>query len=306
MLSPLLFIIFINDLVKDLPEEVIASLFADDAALYVQHTDLSIAEEKLQEAITVVEKWSLENRLDLNIKKSCTFFFSTHPHEASWRPNINLLGSRMPFGEGEEGKNPQFLGVRLDRTLCFQDHVMEVCQRVTKRCRMLTCLASRAWGWRKRSLRSVFITCQRSILDYAAPAWQPSLSPSQFEHLERTQNRSLRAITGQYANTSVELLRLEAGVPSYRTHSNRLIASAFEKGKRLPTAHPRFEALHPLITVEHRTSRDSFRRRGEDLTSELSISGAHANQSTYRCQSPGTSRKGTGRCTRTRTSRMTS
>ena len=274
VLSPLLFIIFINDLVKDLPEEVTASLFADDAALYAQHTDLSIAEEKLQEAITVVENWSLENKLDLNTKKSCTFFFSTDPHEASWRPNINLLGSRMPFGEGEEEKKPKFLGVRLDRTLCFQDHVMEVCERVTKRCRMLSCLASRAWGWRKRSLRRVFITCQRSILDYAAPAWQPSLSPSQFEHLERTQNRSLRAITGQYANTSVELLRLEAGVPSYRTHSNRLIASAYEKGKRLPTAHPRFEALHPRTTVEHRSSRDSFRRRGEDLTNELSISGA--------------------------------
>ena len=139
---------------------------------------------------------------------------------------------------------------------------------------MLSCLASRAWGWRKKSLRSVFITCQRSILDYAAPAWQSSLSPSQFEHLEKAQNRSLRAITGQYANTSVELLWLEAGVPSYRTHSNHLIASAYEKGKRLPTSHPRYEAIHPRDTVEHRVLRDSFRKRGEALTNHLSVSGA--------------------------------
>ena len=197
VLSPLLFIIFINDLVKDLPEAVTASLFADAAALYAQDADLTRAEEKLQNAITVVENWSLENRLDLNIKKSCTFFFSTHPKEARWRPNINLMGSRMPFGEGVKEKSPKFLGVRLDRTLCFQDHVSEVCDRVTQRCRMLSCLTSRAWGWRKKSLMSMFITCQRSILDYAAPAWQSSLLPTQFEHLEKAQNRSLRAITGQ-------------------------------------------------------------------------------------------------------------
>ena len=116
MLSPLLLIIFINDIVKDLPEEVTASLFADDATLYAQHTDLSTAEEKLQEAIAVVENWSLENKLDLNTKKSCTFFFSTHPHEASWRPNINLLGSRMPFGEGEEENKKSLVFVSTGRS----------------------------------------------------------------------------------------------------------------------------------------------------------------------------------------------
>ena len=146
VLSPLLFIIFINDIIRDLPDEVIASLFADDAAVYAMDTKLVDAEKKLQKAITVIEKWSLDNKLDLNIKKSCTFFFTNDPNEASWRPNISLMKNRMPFGEGEKEKSPKFLGVRLDRTLCFKDHVEEVCERVNKRCRMLSCLASRSWG----------------------------------------------------------------------------------------------------------------------------------------------------------------
>ena len=274
VLSPLLFIIFINDIIRGLPEDVIASLFADDAAVYAMDVKPVEAERKLQKAITVIEKWSLVNKLDLNIKKSCTFFFSTNTKEAHWRPNISLLGSRMPFGEGEKEKCPKFLGVRLDRTLCFKDHVEEVCERVNNRCRMLMCLASRSWGWRKMNLRRIFITTQRSILDYAAPAWQPSLSSSQFDHLEKAQNRCLRAITAQYANTNLELLRLEAGVPSYKTHSNRLIASAYEKGMRLPETHPRYQAIHPADSVVHRVKRDSFRQRGEGLVSKLSTYGA--------------------------------
>ena len=122
VLSPILFIIFINDIVKDLPDDVIASLFADDAAVYAQDSDLAKAEEKLQAAVTVVEQWSKANKLDLNTKKSCTFFFSNSSNEASWRPKITLLGKPMPFGEGEKERNPKFLGIRLCHVLCFKDH----------------------------------------------------------------------------------------------------------------------------------------------------------------------------------------
>ena len=271
VLSPILFIIFINDIVKDLPEDVTATLFADDAAVYTQDTDLAKAEEKLQAAVTAVEEWSKTNKLDLNTKKSCTFFFSNSPHEASWRPNITLLGKRMPFGEGEKELNPKFLGVRLSRVLCFSDHTEEVSDRVKLRTRMLSCLAGRTWGWSKKGLRRVYQTMMRNVLDYAGPAWQPSLSISQFDKLEVAQNRCLRATTGQYASASLDLLRLEAGLPSYRTHSNQLIATAYEKGMRLPDSHPRHQAIHQHLEVNHRTSRESFRKRGAELTSSLSI-----------------------------------
>jgi hypothetical protein len=133
VLSPLLFVIFINDILKGLPDDVSASLFADDAAVYASDTNLGTAQEKLQKGVTAIEKWSCANKLDLNVKKSCTYFFSTNTHEASWRPSIELLGSQMRFEEGEKELCPKFLGIRLDRTLCFKDQVEVVCQRVIKR-----------------------------------------------------------------------------------------------------------------------------------------------------------------------------
>ena len=120
VLAPLLFLLFINDIVKYIPDDVESPLFADDASLYTQHTDLVVAQEKLQVAVSAVERWSLENKLDLNLKKSCTYFFSTNTREAKWRPTIHLLGRKLKFGEGENEKDPKFLGVILDRTLSFQ------------------------------------------------------------------------------------------------------------------------------------------------------------------------------------------
>jgi len=273
VLSPLLFILFINDITKDIPADVESPLFADDASLYATHEKLEVAEERLQVAVSAVERWSTDNKLDLNIKKSCTFFFSTNTHEANWRPNIQLFNQRMPFGDGPKEKNPKFLGVTLDRTLSFQDHVADVCRRAESRCKMTFCLASRSWGWKKRNLRRIYITMQRSILDYAAAGWQPWLTPSQFKHLETTQNTCLKAITGQYSNTSSELVRLEAGIPSYRTHSNRLIALAYEKGMRLPDHHPRKTALNNSVTHRSRV-RSSFRERASALVEPLSFSSA--------------------------------
>jgi ribonuclease HI len=174
----------------------------------------------------------------------------------------------MRFGEGEKERNPKFLGITLDRTLCFKDHVTDVCNRVNNRCRVLLCLASRSWGWKKRNLRRIFITTQRSILDYAAAAWQPWLLPTQFKRLETAQNRCLRIVTGQYANTDLELLRLEADVPSYRTHSNRLTATAYEKGLRLPDGHPRHDAI-TQSNITHKLKRSSLRKEGEHLASTL-------------------------------------
>ena len=125
------------------------------------------------------------------------------------------------------------LGLKLDRQLTFQDHVKDVCARVEKHCRLLACLASRAWGWRKHSLRRVYTATQRSIMDYAGAAWQPWCTKSQINHLEVAQNNCLRIISGQYRNTNTDALRLATGITKYATHSEQLIATAYDKGMRL-------------------------------------------------------------------------
>ena len=87
-----------------------------------------------------------------------------------------------------------------------------VTDKVKRRNRMLASLTSKKWGWRKKSMGKVYTTMQRSVMNYAAAAWQPWLSKSQFQKLEKAQNSSLRIMSGQYASTPLEALRLETGI----------------------------------------------------------------------------------------------
>ena len=194
----------------------------------------------------------------MNLKKSCTFFFSTDSNQAKWRPNIKLFGEQMKYGDDPEEKCPKFLGVTLDRSLCFQDHVKSVTEKVENRRKMLYCLASRSWGWKKHNLRRIYIAMHRSIMDYAAPAWQPWLSETAFNKLEVAQNNCLKIITAVYRNSNIECRRIEADIPSYRTHSNQLVATSHGKGLRLPSDHPRREAIENSKTPHRTKTRSSF------------------------------------------------
>ena len=75
----------------------------------------------------------------------------------------------------------------------------------------------------------------RSKLHYAAPSWQPWISPTNVGVLDCVQNRVLRLITGQMAGSPTDALRLEAGVWSYQTHVNRVCLRSAEKALHIPT-----------------------------------------------------------------------
>ena len=263
VLSPLLFLFYINTMESVIPEDIDKALFADDASVWAQDTDLNRAAQRVQKAVEAILTWSNKKKMELNVLKSEVTFFSNDPKEASWRPNIMLTGTAVPYNS-----NPKFLGVHLDRTLSFQSHVLYTTAKVSKRCRILSSLATKEWGWKKKSLRPVFLATQRSVLDYASPAWQPYLSNTQMDRLEVAQNKALRLITGHHHSTPVEALRIEAGVSSCYTYRDRLAVIAYEKALRLPEGHPRRTLAEEA--VPHRTkSKGSWRKCARVIAASL-------------------------------------
>ena len=165
----------------------------------------------------------------LNAKKSEITFFSTDSHEASWTPTITVEGTSLPFNS-----SPKLLGIQYDRILSFSRHTKNVCRNVLSRCRVLRAVAAKSLGWRKDNLRRVYLALQQSLVNYAAPGWQPWLSKSMSDKLEVVQNKALRIITGQYQATPLEALRVELGIESYSTVSKRKCSVSYEKASRLP------------------------------------------------------------------------
>ena len=264
--SPVLFLIYINGLANIIPEDMGAALFADDASFWCAATDLNRANRRVQECMHKVVEWSEAKKMSINVEKSEITFFSNDPHEAKWRPSVNALEKEVPYNP-----NPKFLGVHLDRTLSFASHVKYVTDKVKSRNRMLASLSTKQWGWKKKPMKKVFTTMQRSVMDYAAAAWQPWLSKSQFQKLETAQNSALRIITGQYNSTPVEALRLETGIDSYATTSKRHTAKAYEKARRLEDNHPRSQALSSNVGPHRTKRRGSWRLEAESISRSLPL-----------------------------------
>ena len=89
MLSPLLFLFFINNLAERLYKvdpvraaRLVISLFADDVTIVARDHMKENHVADTQWAVDVVSEWSEEWKLDLNASKSAVTFFSRDTHES--------------------------------------------------------------------------------------------------------------------------------------------------------------------------------------------------------------------------------
>ena len=245
VLSPLLFLFYIDGIKEVISPEVKISLYADDIAIWSQHRDKLQALAHVQDAVSNIANWSSRHKLKLNPSKCEVSFFSTDTHEAKWIPAMDINGTPLTFNA-----TPTFLGITFDRTLCFRRHTDQIKSRTAYRTRILASLATKQWGWSRKSLKRIFQSIISSVFNYCAAGWQLWLAKSNLLILERAQNRALRVITGQLADTPIECLRCEAEIPSIETTRRRNCLIAWEKSARLPASNPRAQLTRN--TVYHR------------------------------------------------------
>ena len=114
VLGPVLFSLFINDLLASLPSSVRCSLFADDLAIWSIFPSVPTAVEATQGALFRLERRSEYWCLPLKLSKCEAFFFSVDLHQANLQPILFLLGSRLHFYP-----TPLFLGSPLTALFPF-------------------------------------------------------------------------------------------------------------------------------------------------------------------------------------------
>jgi len=268
VLSALLFLFFINNLAETLITQfgddawdILFSLFADDVSILCRDSDRESAAATAQIAVDIIARWSAEWKLELNASKSEVSFFSTWTKEFKWEPSITIDGAPIPFNP-----NPRLLGVTLDCGLSFQKHTEQISQQAIAKSRIISAVGHSEWGWDKKYLTQLFHAYVRSRMDFAGPGWQPWLSPTNRNLLERAQNKSLRAITGHIRSTPYEALRYGSGVTSYETHMKRNCLKSIEQAKRLPSSHPRRKALDNAQPRKGNNQRTSWAHQGAELT----------------------------------------
>ena len=234
VLSPLLFIIYINNLAKELSDTDTVVMFADDVGILVTRREAKDAEVRAQELVDIVVKWSKKWKLTLNpIKSEVSTFTSLQTEVSTWRPTIKINGTAIPFN-----RNPRLLGVILDCQLSFNIHVQHLSNVLAGKTKVIYAVSNSEWGWDRSSLMKLHSALILGKLNYAACAWQPWLSKSMIDKLDVIVNKSLRTITGMMWTTPSDAVRMETRQPSYHTTIPRMCLQSVEKAQRMPADHP--------------------------------------------------------------------
>ena len=224
VLDPVLFILFVDDITKDLLRGAHASLYADDLAIWSSSPDPLKPSSVVQSSLNVLETWSNLWRLPLNPKKCEFSFFPTDPHQATFQPRLYLLGIPLSFKP-----NPKFLGVTFNRTLSFGAHVQSVCSKFYPRHKPLRYIATASWGPTKESLSLLYQAFVRPVLTYTSRGWFPFLCNTATNHLEVLPRAACRVITGSLSSIPSSLLLLEAQLPPLKLTLEHQALSSFER-----------------------------------------------------------------------------
>ena len=275
VLSPLLFLFYINDLTDELSDEDVIALFADDVSILSTARNKADAERSVQAKVDIVSGWSQQWKLKLNVGKSEVSAFSAWSNDSKWEPTISLQGRNIPFNS-----TPRLLGVLLDRSFTCNTHIDKLHADTASRLRGMKLVSHSTWGWKKSTVKTMYFAYVRSKMDYAAPAWQPWLSNTNMTRLEALQNRALRIVTGQLVSTPLDALRKKANVNSYSTTSKQLILKAREKALRNTDDHPKRMALNAHVP-QRLQSRSNWRRKAIELAMALPEALNHRQQTDH-------------------------
>ena len=125
ILGPLLFLIYVNDIINSSPLLNFV-IFADDTSVFYSHRDLNHLNNLLNWELLKISQWFKCNKLSLNVNKTNFIHFSK---SNSRRNRCVLMIDGQPLTEKHSTK---FLGVTLDSNLTWNEHIHNIHSSISR------------------------------------------------------------------------------------------------------------------------------------------------------------------------------
>ena len=203
VLSPLLFLVMINDL-PETENEVKLSIFADDCCIWRSGDKLNSDSAVIQKYFDKFQIWCNQWGFRISETKTTAVIF-TRKHEPEKNVELKIGNKNIRFE-----KSVKFLGMIFDRRLTWNEHISYVVERCKKRLNLLRALSGIDWGANKKTLVMLYRTLIRSIIDYGSEAYD-SASYVHKQKIDQLQSKALRICCGAMVITPVAALQVECG-----------------------------------------------------------------------------------------------
>ena len=159
ILSPLLFLIYFNDL-SNVCKFTMPIFFADDSNLFKNGKSISDIENELNEELSEIVRWLKINKLTLNVNKTQCMLFSNK--KCSTNLNIKIEGTTIA-----QVNKAKFVGVMIDDKLKWKDHILYISNKISKEIGVI--IKARVLG--TNSLLSLYYSLVYPYFTYCGQIW---------------------------------------------------------------------------------------------------------------------------------------
>ena len=252
VLGPTLFLVFINDIVRDMHRTVQGAIYADDLVLWCSEEHLSTANYSLQQTLNTLEGWTKRWLVRINPRKTTYTIFSLSTKEQ--KATLHINGQTLLAED-----NPTYLGVTFDKRLAWKQQTEKAEARAKVRLVFRKKLAGTTWGADTVTLKRLYTGRVRPVLEYGMTAWGTTAN-SNFDRVSKIQNQATRIITGAMKSTPIMELETITGLQSFDDRRDLKLLSQAAKFKRpqdhpmdrLRTGHNRFSChLYSKLRIGH-------------------------------------------------------
>ena len=207
VLSPLLFLIYVNDLPPSHHKQNSLSQFVDDTAQRAFSLNVKFAANLLQQDLLKLATWCAKWRIKLNPEKTKVIVFSRSLLARKAELNLTLYGETLKIYP-----RVKFLGITFDSKLTFQPHFEDSLERCNYRYHRLRLLTNKKWGPSPATLIQIYKQCVRPIFEYGSLS-TITASDHIISKIQRLQNKFIRLALRLPKYILPKLLHDSTGLP---------------------------------------------------------------------------------------------
>ena len=281
-LGPLLFLIYINDLPLAITNSN-TSMYADDTSICYHSHDITQLNEAINRDLYSLEKWLEGNKLSLNVVKTRAMLISTKQKYKALQNQSQDLHLKIKGVELDTVTNTRYLGVNIDSSLDWKDHIKAISTKV-----------SRAVGFLKYTrnflpqdtLKTLYTGIVEPHFRYCCSVWG-SCGKTDLNQLQKLQNRAARIVTNSSYDapskpllqklewkTIVELIANETKMMVFKSLNDfgpQYMLNMFTKNSQLSERNLRNTTTDLRLPLRKSTAgQKSFSYRGAKMWNSLS------------------------------------
>ena len=209
ILGPLLFLIYINDIVIELHASV--RLFADDTSLYIIVENPITAAFTLSDDLNFISTWASDWLVRFNATKTLSIILSLlknpplHP---------TLYMNNTPIATTASHKH---LGLTFSNNCSWNEHINNITKTAYSRLNLLRALKFKV---NRNALEKMYISFIRPLLEYSDSVWDNASTESK-KQLEAVHNEAARIITGATKLCSIKKFLTDLGWESLQSRRSK-------------------------------------------------------------------------------------